>query len=54
MIACVPRKVAAVLGVVACAAGIALVWGAAAEAFPGTPAAMRLVHRLRAHTLGNA
>ena len=50
MIACVPRKVAAVLGVVACVAGIALVWGAAAEAFTGTPAALRLVHRLRAQT----
>jgi hypothetical protein len=50
MIACVPRKVAAVLGVVACVAGIALVWGAAAEAFTGTPAALRLVQRLRAQT----
>jgi hypothetical protein len=50
MIAGVPRKVAAVLGVVACIAGIALVWGAAAQAFTGTPAALRLVHRLRAQT----
>jgi hypothetical protein len=50
MIGRVPRKVAAVLGVITCATGIGLVWAAGAEAFTGTPAALRLVQRLRART----
>jgi hypothetical protein len=50
MIGRVPRKVATVLGVATCAAGIGLVWGAGAEAFTGTPAALRLVHRIEAQT----
>lgn len=48
MIGGVPRKVAAVFGAIACVAGIGLVWGAGAEAFSGTHAALSLVHRLRA------
>jgi hypothetical protein len=48
MIGRVPRKVATVLGVATCVAGIGLVWGAGAEAFTGTPAALTLVRRLEA------
>jgi hypothetical protein len=36
--------------VVTCVAGIGLVWGAGADAFTGTPAALRLVNRVRAQT----
>jgi hypothetical protein len=50
MIGHVPRSVAAVLGVATCVAGIGLVWGAGAEAFTGTPAALALVHRIEAQT----
>ena len=50
MIDCVPRTVAAVLGVATCVAGIGLVWGTGAEAFTGTPAALTLVHRIEAQT----
>jgi hypothetical protein len=50
MITRVPRKVATALGVVTCVAGIGLVWGAGADAFTGTPAALRLVNRVRAQT----
>ncbi|MGZ4186294.1 MAG: hypothetical protein ACXVUE_02965 [Solirubrobacteraceae bacterium] len=45
-----PRKVATALGVVTCVAGIGLVWGAGADAFTGTPAALRLINRVRAQT----
>ena len=45
-----PRKVAAVFGVITCAIAIGLVCGAGAEAFTGTRAALRLVQRLRAQT----
>jgi hypothetical protein len=37
-----------VLGLVTCVAGIGLVWGAGAEAFTGTPAALRVVRRVQA------
>lgn len=50
MITRVPRKVATALGVVTCVAGIGLVWGASADAFTGTSAAVRLVNRVRAQT----
>jgi hypothetical protein len=50
MITRVPRKVATALGVVTCAAGIGLVWGTCADAFTGSPAALRLVNRVRAQT----
>ena len=43
-------RVAAVLGVATCVAGIGLAWGVGAEAFTGTPAALGLVHRLEAQT----
>lgn len=50
MIACVPRNVATVLGVITCVAGIGLVWGPPADALTGTPAALRMVARIRAQT----
>jgi hypothetical protein len=50
MIARVPRRTAALLGVAACVAGMGLVWGADAQAVSGTPAAIRLAHRLQAQT----
>ena len=48
MIGGVPRKAAALLGVATCVAGIGLAWGARAEAFTATPAALTLVRRLEA------
>jgi hypothetical protein len=50
MIACVPRRRATVLGVMACVAGVGLVWAANVEALTGTPAALRLLRRLEAQT----
>jgi hypothetical protein len=47
MIGRVPRKVATVLGLVTCVAGIGLVWGAGAEAFTGTRAALTVVRQFR-------
>jgi hypothetical protein len=47
MIGPVPRKVATVLGLITCVAGMVLVWGAGAEAFTGTRAALRVVRQFR-------